>query len=128
VGQIREQGFDVPIILLIAALPDDANVIARVARVTVSTRLHATGGAALLRRVATTTAKPAPSGVEVYAGDDNCDLWRLSLVSELRTATDRGQMAMHLQLKAAFANGQLNGVEVLLRWLLSDREPISPGS
>jgi len=34
---------------------------------------------------------------------------------------------MHLQLKAAFANGQLNGVEVLLRWLLSDREPISPG-
>lgn len=90
--------------------------------------LHATDGATLLRRAAATTAaaKLAPSGVEVYAGDDNRDLRRLSLVSELRTATDRGQMAIHFQPKVAFTDGQLNGVEVLLRWLPSDREPIPP--
>lgn len=90
--------------------------------------LHATDGATLLRRAAAATAaaKLAPSGVEVYAGDDNRDLRRLSLVSELRTATDRGQMAIHFQPKVAFSDGQLNGVEVLLRWLPSDREPIPP--
>ena len=90
--------------------------------------LHATDGATLLRRAvsATAAAKQAPTGVETFAGDDGHDLRRLALASELRTATERGQMAIHFQPKVAFADSRLGGVEALLRWFPEDREPIPP--
>jgi EAL domain-containing protein (putative c-di-GMP-specific phosphodiesterase class I)/GGDEF domain-containing protein len=49
----------------------------------------------------------------------------LSLMSELRQGLKAGQLALHYQPKRA-ANGQIDGVEALMRWNHPTRGPIRP--
>jgi EAL domain-containing protein (putative c-di-GMP-specific phosphodiesterase class I)/CHASE2 domain-containing sensor protein/GGDEF domain-containing protein len=49
----------------------------------------------------------------------------LSLMSELRQGLKAGQLALHYQPKRA-ANGQIVGVEALMRWIHPTRGPIRP--
>jgi EAL domain-containing protein (putative c-di-GMP-specific phosphodiesterase class I) len=63
------------------------------------------------------SAKESQRGVDVYdAEKDTYSLERLALVGELRTAIERGELAVHYQPKADVGTGQLLGMEALIRW------------
>jgi diguanylate cyclase (GGDEF)-like protein len=80
---------------------------------------HGTNGTLLLQRadVAMYAAKSSQGGVELYDPDrDTYSLERLALVGELRTAIERGELAVHYQPKADTNSGRLLGMEALVRW------------
>jgi diguanylate cyclase (GGDEF)-like protein/PAS domain S-box-containing protein len=80
---------------------------------------HGRDGAALMRRadVAMYEAKRKKTGFEVYdPAKDQHSLRNLSLMGELRTALDRGQLTIHYQPEVNPQTGRVSGVEALLRW------------
>jgi diguanylate cyclase (GGDEF)-like protein len=80
---------------------------------------HGTNATLLLQRadVAMYAAKSSQGGVELYDADrDTYSLERLALVGELRTAIERGELAVHYQPKADTNSGRLLGMEALVRW------------
>jgi diguanylate cyclase (GGDEF)-like protein len=73
----------------------------------------------LLRRadVAMYLAKEHRSGYERYSTErDLHSLSRLSVLGELRSAIDIGELILHYQPKVEAATGELVGVEALVRW------------
>ena len=83
----------------------------------------------LLQRadVAMYVAKEHPSGCEVYTRErDEYSPDRLTLMTELRRAIDRGQLILHYQPKADLRTGEINGVEALVRWEHPERGMIPP--
>ena len=73
----------------------------------------------LLQRadVAMYVAKEHPDGCEVYAKErDDYSPDRLTLLTELRRAIDRGEVILHYQPKADLRTGEVNSVEALVRW------------
>jgi EAL domain-containing protein (putative c-di-GMP-specific phosphodiesterase class I) len=80
---------------------------------------HGDDATVLLQRadVAMYAAKESQRGVDVYDPEkDTYSLERLALVGELRTAIERGDLAVHYQPKADVATGRLLGMEALVRW------------
>jgi diguanylate cyclase (GGDEF)-like protein len=80
---------------------------------------HGEDATVLLQRadVAMYSAKESQRGVDVYDPEkDTYSLERLALVGELRTAIERGELAVHYQPKADVATGRLLGMEALVRW------------
>jgi diguanylate cyclase (GGDEF)-like protein len=62
-------------------------------------------------------AKARHSGVMRYSSSlDDYDPGKLSLVGELRNAIDAGQLVLHYQPQATFADGRIEAVEALVRW------------
>jgi diguanylate cyclase (GGDEF)-like protein len=83
----------------------------------------------LLQRadVAMYVAKEHPAGCEVYTSErDDYSPDRLTLLTELRRAIDRGQLVLHYQPKADLRTGEIHGVEALVRWQHPERGMIPP--
>jgi diguanylate cyclase (GGDEF)-like protein len=77
----------------------------------------------LLQRadVAMYVAKDSGSRYELYVeGRDRYGPERLSLLSELRGAIQRGELILHYQPKADLRSGRVVGVEALVRWAHPD--------
>jgi diguanylate cyclase (GGDEF)-like protein len=73
----------------------------------------------LLQRadVAMYAAKEEHSGYQVYSPDrDPYSLRRLTLLSELRGAVERGELVLHFQPKADLRTGRVTDAEALVRW------------
>ena len=67
------------------------------------------------------------SGCEVYTRErDEYSPDRLTLLTELRRAIDRGQLGLHYQPKADLRTGEIHGVEALVRWNHPERGMIPP--
>ncbi|MET8676692.1 bifunctional diguanylate cyclase/phosphodiesterase [Streptomyces sp. NPDC004647] len=89
---------------------------------------HALDAEGLLRRadVAMYQAKRDRSGVEVYeAKRDGNTPDRLGLLGDLRRALDAGDVELHYQPKVGF-DGQVVGLEALVRWVHPERGRVSP--
>jgi diguanylate cyclase (GGDEF)-like protein len=83
----------------------------------------------LLQRadVAMYVAKEHPAGCEVYTRErDDYSPDRLTLLTELRRAIDRGELVLHYQPKADLRTGDIHGVEALVRWQHPERGMIPP--
>jgi diguanylate cyclase (GGDEF)-like protein len=83
----------------------------------------------LLQRadVAMYVAKEHPAGCEVYSRDrDDYSPDRLTLLTGLRRAIDRGELLLHYQPKADLRTGEILGVEALVRWRHPERGMIPP--
>ncbi len=90
---------------------------------------HGSDVQGLLQRadVAMYVAKEHPSGCEVYTRErDEYSPDRLTLLTELRRAIDRGQLVLHYQPKADLRTGEIQGVEALVRWNHPERGMIPP--
>ncbi|WP_250213018.1 putative bifunctional diguanylate cyclase/phosphodiesterase [Acrocarpospora catenulata] len=90
---------------------------------------HAPDFELLLQRsdVAMYMAKESRAGVEFYVAErDRNSPERLSLLGDLRRAIDRGELDLHYQPKVSLEDGQVEGVEALLRWWHPVRGPVSP--
>jgi len=90
---------------------------------------HATAVADLLRYadVAMYAAKAAGGGVKIYESDrDTSSPDKLTLVTELRTALEQGDLAIHVQPKADLSSGEVGSVEILARWDHPRRGLVSP--
>jgi predicted signal transduction protein with EAL and GGDEF domain len=90
---------------------------------------HGDDAATLLQHadVAMYIAKAAHSGIEIYTSEH--DLYsrdRLTLVGELRSALDDGQLVLHYQPKVDLRTGAVRGVEALLRWAHPTRGLLAP--
>ncbi|MFC4050821.1 putative bifunctional diguanylate cyclase/phosphodiesterase [Actinomadura syzygii] len=80
---------------------------------------HAPDFELLLQRadVAMYHAKETRSGVEIYtSGKDRNSPARLSMLGDLRRALDRSELELFYQPKVSLRDGQLVGMEALLRW------------
>jgi diguanylate cyclase (GGDEF)-like protein len=89
---------------------------------------HALDAEGLLRRadVAMYQAKRDRTGVEVYESKrDSNTPDRLGLLGDLRRALDAGEVELHYQPKVRF-DGQVAGLEALVRWVHPDRGRVSP--
>jgi len=72
-------------------------------------------------------AKDAHSGVEVYSPERDFSLpARLALVTELRHALDEDEILCHYQPLARMIDGQVWGVEALVRWAHPTRGLVAP--
>ncbi len=90
---------------------------------------HGSNVQSLLQRadVAMYVAKEHPSGCEVYSRErDAYSPDRLTLLTDLRRAIDRGQLVLHYQPKADLRTGEIHGVEALVRWEHPERGMIPP--
>ena len=90
---------------------------------------HGSDVESLLQRadVAMYVAKEHPTGCEVYSRErDDYSPDRLTLMTELRRAIDRGELVLHYQPKASLRNGEITGVEALVRWRHPERGMIPP--
>ncbi len=90
---------------------------------------HAPDFELLLQRsdVAMYLAKEGRTGVEFYLADkDRNSPERLSLLGDLRRAIDADELELHYQPKVSLEDGQVEGVEALLRWWHPVRGPVSP--
>jgi diguanylate cyclase (GGDEF)-like protein len=90
---------------------------------------HGADVESLLQRadVAMYVAKEHPTGCEVYSRErDGYSPDRLTLLTELRRAIDRGQLVLHYQPKADLRTGEVSGVEALVRWQHPERGLIPP--
>ncbi|WP_327327824.1 putative bifunctional diguanylate cyclase/phosphodiesterase [Streptomyces sp. NBC_01210] len=89
---------------------------------------HALDVEGLLRRadVAMYQAKRDRTGVEVYESKrDSNTTDRLSLLGDLRSALDAGDVEVHYLPKVQF-DGQVAGLETLVRWVHPERGRVSP--
>jgi EAL domain-containing protein (putative c-di-GMP-specific phosphodiesterase class I) len=89
---------------------------------------HAMDAEGLLRRadVAMYQAKRDRSGVEVYEVTRDANTPdRLGLLGDLRRALDSGDVELHYQPKVRF-DGQVAGLEALVRWVHPERGRVSP--
>ncbi|MFD7613819.1 putative bifunctional diguanylate cyclase/phosphodiesterase [Streptomyces sp. NPDC059828] len=89
---------------------------------------HALDAEGLLRRadVAMYQAKRDRTGVEVYESKrDSNTPDRLGLLGDLRRALDAGEVELHYQPKVGF-DGQVAGLEALVRWVHPDRGRVPP--
>ncbi|MFF1417101.1 putative bifunctional diguanylate cyclase/phosphodiesterase [Streptomyces sp. NPDC058280] len=89
---------------------------------------HAMDAEGLLRRadVAMYQAKRDRTGVEVYESKrDSNTPDRLGLLGDLRRALDAGDVELHYQPKVRF-DGQVAGLEALVRWDHPDRGRVPP--
>ncbi|MQA86261.1 MAG: EAL domain-containing protein [Streptosporangiales bacterium] len=80
---------------------------------------HAPDCQLLLQRadVAMYVAKERRLGVAIYdAAKDRNSPARLGLLGELRRAIDRGELDLHYQPKVSVADGEVLGMEALVRW------------
>jgi diguanylate cyclase (GGDEF)-like protein len=83
----------------------------------------------LLQRadVAMYLAKDSAASHAVYeAAADPYSASKLSMVAELRRALAERQLEVHYQPKASLSNGEVDGVEALVRWNHPDRGLIPP--
>jgi diguanylate cyclase (GGDEF)-like protein len=90
---------------------------------------HGTSVQSLLQRadVAMYVAKEHPAGCEVYSRErDAYSPDRLTLLTELRRAIDRGQLVLHYQPKVDVRTGEIHGVEALVRWKHPERGMVPP--
>jgi diguanylate cyclase (GGDEF)-like protein len=90
---------------------------------------HGTNVQSLLQRadVAMYVAKEHPAGCEVYSRErDAYSPDRLTLLTELRRAIDRGQLVLHYQPKVDLRTGEIHGVEALVRWKHPERGMVPP--
>jgi diguanylate cyclase (GGDEF)-like protein/PAS domain S-box-containing protein len=72
-------------------------------------------------------AKEEKAGWAFYDEDcDQHDAGRLTLISELRRALDREELTLHYQPKATLADGEVRGVEALVRWNHPTRGLVPP--
>ncbi|MCU1397575.1 MAG: Diguanylate cyclase/phosphodiesterase [Acidimicrobiales bacterium] len=77
------------------------------------------GAVEVLRRadVAMRYSKRNGTGMSVYdAGQEDRSVEELSLLGDLRTAIDSGQLVLHYQPQADLAGRRIEGVEALVRW------------
>ena len=91
---------------------------------------HAATADLLLGRaeLAMYSAKAKQSGITVYhPALDSSSESSLSLLSELRTAIDEGQLRLFLQPKFLLASGDASGAEALVRWQHPRRGLLGPG-
>ncbi|MEN8650753.1 bifunctional diguanylate cyclase/phosphodiesterase [Streptomyces sp. 21So2-11] len=89
---------------------------------------HALDAEGLLRRadVAMYQAKRDRTGVEVYESKrDSNTPDRLGLLGDLRRALDAHEVELHYQPKVQF-DGQVVGLEALVRWVHPERGRVSP--
>lgn len=89
---------------------------------------HALDAEGLLRRadVAMYQAKRDRTGVEVYESKrDSNTPDRLGLLGDLRRALDMGEVELHYQPKVRF-DGQVAGLEALVRWVHPERGRVPP--
>jgi EAL domain-containing protein (putative c-di-GMP-specific phosphodiesterase class I)/GGDEF domain-containing protein len=78
-------------------------------------------------QTALTSARAAgPSGVIVYDRDRPEARDRLSLITRLRQAIDRNELLLHYQPSVNLHNGEMIGVEALLRWSDPEHGMIAP--
>ncbi len=85
----------------------------------------------LVRRadVAMYVAKAARAGVVRYdATTDRNDAGKLALMTELRSAVERGELDVHYQPIVSAATGALEKVEALVRWRHPTRGLLMPGA
>jgi len=90
---------------------------------------HGDDAVTLLRRadVAMYAAKRTGSGLAVYKPElDQNSPDRLALMSELRTAIEEDQLALHYQPKMDVRTGRVSGVEALVRWTHPERGMVPP--
>jgi diguanylate cyclase (GGDEF)-like protein len=90
---------------------------------------HGTNVQSLLQRadVAMYVAKEHPAGCEVYTRErDAYSPDRLTLLTELRRAIDRGQLVLHYQPKVDLRTREIHGVEALVRWKHPERGMVPP--
>jgi diguanylate cyclase (GGDEF)-like protein len=83
----------------------------------------------LLRRadVAMYAAKEAGGGYELYTTEmDQHSPGRLTLVSQVRPALERGEFEMHYQPKVRLHDGRVAGAEALVRWQHPERGSVPP--
>ena len=74
-----------------------------------------------------TWPRNTPPAVEVYTRErDDYSPDRLTLLTELRRAIDRGELLLHYQPKADLRTGEILGVEALVRWQHPERGLIPP--
>jgi diguanylate cyclase (GGDEF)-like protein len=67
--------------------------------------------------VAMYVAKARHAGVVRYdPADDHYDAANMSLIAELRSAIDAGELVLHYQPKVSVSDGRVEAVEALLRW------------
>ncbi len=73
-------------------------------------------------------AKTHHAGVMRYSKSlDQYDAHNLSLVSELRTAIDAGQLVLHYQPQVSLPDGRVTAVEALVRWQHPSEGLLPPG-
>ncbi|MGP4027845.1 putative bifunctional diguanylate cyclase/phosphodiesterase [Actinomadura sp. 3N407] len=90
---------------------------------------HAPDFELLLQRadVAMYNAKEARTGVEIYSpAKDRNSPARLSMLGDLRRAIDRSELELFYQPKISLRDGQLVGMEALLRWRHPDKGVLEP--
>ena len=83
----------------------------------------------LMRRadVAMYAAKGDGTGIELYdAGRDPNSPAKLGTVTALREGIDRGELELHYQPKVSLRDGQVVGVEALVRWRSPERGLVPP--
>jgi len=74
-------------------------------------------------------AKSSTKGLRVYEPDLESDNPHpLTLVAELRTALNTGQIEVHVQPQARTRTGEVGSVEALVRWRHPERGPSRPTS
>ncbi|MGI5322529.1 putative bifunctional diguanylate cyclase/phosphodiesterase [Actinomadura nitritigenes] len=90
---------------------------------------HAPDFELLLQRadVAMYNAKEGRTGVEVYSpANDRNSPARLSMLGDLRRAIDRSELELFYQPKVSLRDGQLVGMEALLRWRHPEQGLLEP--
>ncbi|OLT11557.1 diguanylate cyclase [Actinomadura sp. CNU-125] len=90
---------------------------------------HAPDFELLLQRadVAMYNAKESRSGVEVYSPHkDRNSPARLTMLGDLRRAVDRSELELFYQPKISLRDGQLVGMEALLRWRHPEQGLLEP--
>ncbi|RKS75109.1 diguanylate cyclase (GGDEF)-like protein [Actinomadura pelletieri DSM 43383] len=90
---------------------------------------HAPDFELLLQRadVAMYNAKEARTGVEIYSSrKDRNSPARLRMLGDLRRAVDRSELELYYQPKVSLRDGQLVGMEALLRWRHPEKGLLEP--
>jgi diguanylate cyclase (GGDEF)-like protein/PAS domain S-box-containing protein len=96
----------------IALSPDDGDDVETLLRCADSAMYH---------------AKAEKSGWAFYDGGRvRQDTARLAIMGQLRQALDQRELVLHYQPKASFADGEVHGVEALLRWKHPVRGLVGP--